>query len=279
VLDAETGKEVGTFAHPETSPTWTNAGVAIAPKAEFVAAAHAWNRGFSVWQGGTEKPQFWQKGAWHDHAFFLPGAKELVALRGRGRCTIETWDVATQKLKSEVKSELVGTPALEGEFTSRGFTLDDGAPDLVVLGFDTGLTYAKLWTLCNHVRAGRPYFATHPDFTCVTDTGYMPDIGATIAFVRGGAGGRDPDLVIGKPNRIIAEQAAARAGVPVSALCMIGDQLDTDIALGASADIPTMLVLTGEASVERIPEAPHAPDLVFASIGAVAEYLEAHLPG
>lgn len=174
---------------------------------------------------------------------------------------------------------VVGTPALEGEFTSRGFTLDDEAPDLVVLGFDTGLTYAKLWTLCNHVRAGRPYFATHPDFTCVTDTGYMPDIGATIAFVRGGAGGRDPDLVIGKPNRIIAEQAAARAGVPVSALCMIGDQLDTDIALGASADIPTMLVLTGEASVERIPEAPHAPDLVFANIGAVAEYLDTHLPG
>lgn len=112
VLDADTGKEVGTFAHPETSPTWTNGGVALAPKAEFVAAAHAWNRGFSVWQGGTEKPQFWQKGAWHDHVFFLPGAKELVALRGRGQCTIETWDVATRKLKSEVKSELVGTPAL-----------------------------------------------------------------------------------------------------------------------------------------------------------------------
>lgn len=172
---------------------------------------------------------------------------------------------------------VVGTPALEGEFTSRGFTLDDATPDLVVLGFDTGLTYAKLWTLCDHVRAGRPYFATHPDFTCVTDTGYMPDIGATIAFVRGAAGGRDPDLVIGKPNRIIAEQAAARAGVPVSALCMIGDQLDTDIALGASAGIPTMLVLTGETSRERVPEAPHPPDLVFADIGAVAEYLDANL--
>lgn len=182
-----------------------------------------------------------------------------------------------QRQYSGARVYVVGTPALEGEFTSRGFTLDDVAPDLVVLGFDTGLTYAKLWTLCNHVRAGRPYFATHPDFTCVTDTGYMPDIGATIAFVRGAAG-RDPDLVIGKPNRIIAEQAAARAGVPVSALCMIGDQLDTDIALGASADIPTMLVLTGETSLERVPGAPHPPDLIFADIGAVADYLAANLP-
>ncbi len=172
---------------------------------------------------------------------------------------------------------VVGTPALEEEFTTRGFRLEATAPDLVVLGFDTGLTYAKLWALCEHVRAGRPYFATHPDFTCVIETGYMPDIGATIAFVRA-AVGRAPDLVIGKPNRIIAEQAAARAGVPVSALCMVGDQLDTDIALGGAAQIPALLVLTGETSVAQVPGAPHPPDQVFPNIAAVADYLDLHLP-
>ncbi|MBL8055734.1 MAG: HAD-IIA family hydrolase [Anaerolineales bacterium] len=169
---------------------------------------------------------------------------------------------------------VVGTPALEEEFAAHGFQLDEVRPDLVVLGFDTGLDYAKLWKLCDHVRAGRPYIATHPDFTCVVETGYMPDIGATIAFVRA-AVGRDPDLVVGKPNRIIAEQAAARLGVPVAALCMIGDQLDTDIALGASAGIPALLVLSGETSAERVASAPHPPDLVFPHIGAVAEFLAA----
>ncbi len=167
---------------------------------------------------------------------------------------------------------VVGTTALEEEFTTRGFTLDDAAPDLVVLGFDTGFTYAKLWKLCDFVRARLPYIATHPDFTCVTDTGYMPDIGATIAFVRASTG-RDPDAIIGKPNPIIAEQAAARLGVPVSALCMIGDQLDTDIQLGANADIRTMLVLSGETSAERAAGASHRPDFVFQDIGAVADYL------
>jgi ribonucleotide monophosphatase NagD (HAD superfamily) len=86
--------------------------------------------------------------------------------------------------------------------------------------------------------------------------------------------GRDPDLIIGKPNPIIAEQAAVRLGVPVSALCMIGDQLDTDIMLGANASIPTMLVLSGETSLERAAGAPHQPDFVFQDIGAVADYLE-----
>lgn len=168
---------------------------------------------------------------------------------------------------------VVGTPAFEEEFTSRGFVLDDQSPELVALGFDTGFTYAKLWRLCDLVRAGLPYFATHPDFTCVTDTGYMPDIGATIAFVRASTG-RDPDLIAGKPNRIIAEQAARRVGVAVSELCMIGDQLDTDIALGAAAGIPAILVLSGETSAERVASAPHPPDLVFHNISALADYLQ-----
>jgi ribonucleotide monophosphatase NagD (HAD superfamily) len=100
----------------------------------------------------------------------------------------------------------------------------------------------------------------------------MPDIGATIAFVRASTG-RDPDLVVGKPNRLIAEQAAARAGVALSELCMIGDQLDTDIALGAAAGIPAILVLSGETSAERVADAPHPPDLIFPHIGAVADYV------
>lgn len=39
-----------------------------------------------------------------------------------------------------------------------------------------------------------------------------------------------------------------------------------------------MLVLTGETSLERVPGAPHPPDLIFADIGAVADYLAANLP-
>ncbi len=172
---------------------------------------------------------------------------------------------------------VVGTPALEDEFSSRGFVLDDRAPDVAVLGFDTGFTYAKLWRLCDFTRAGLPYIATHPDLTCVIDSGYMPDIGATIAFVRAFSG-RDPDLIVGKPNRIIAEQAAALAGVPVSELCMVGDQLDTDISLGAAAGIPAILVLSGETRAEALAGSPVRPDLVFSDVGALADYLRDDLP-
>jgi ribonucleotide monophosphatase NagD (HAD superfamily) len=54
---------------------------------------------------------------------------------------------------------------------------------------------------------------------------------------------------------------------------MIGDQLDTDIALGAAAGIPAILVLSGETSAERAAAAPHPPDFIFPHIGAVADFV------
>jgi 4-nitrophenyl phosphatase len=146
---------------------------------------------------------------------------------------------------------VVGTPSLEEEFRQHGFILDDEHPDLVVLGFDTTLTYQKLWKLCDFARAGLPYIATHPDFNCPTPTGFMPDTGAMIAFVKA-ATGREPDKVIGKPNRTIIDELSKKLKLPISQLAMIGDRLYTDIALGQSTGITTILVLSGETHLEDL---------------------------
>jgi 4-nitrophenyl phosphatase len=168
---------------------------------------------------------------------------------------------------------VVGTPDLEEEFTRRGFELDAEQPTAAVLGFDTGLTYAKLWRLCDLVRSGLPYIATHPDFNCPTETGFMPDAGAMIAFVKASTG-REPDLVVGKPNRLIVEAAARKLGLPVRALGMIGDRLYTDIALGQTSGITTVLVLSGETKPDDLAQTPYRPDNVFANLGEVADWLE-----
>ena len=177
-----------------------------------------------------------------------------------------------EQLKPGARVYIVGTAALENEFVERNFVLTDQSPDFAVLGFDTTLTYDKMWRLCDLVRAGVPYIATHPDYNCPTETGYMPDIGAMIAFVKASTG-REPELVVGKPNRLFIEKAAERAKVPVSEMCMIGDRLYTDIAVGASAGIPTILVLSGETKSEEVPMSPFQPSYIFQDLGAVADYL------
>src|SRR5215207_8790991 len=169
----------------------------------------------------------------------LPIARDKIMTSG------EATAMHVQRQKPGARVYVVGTEALENEFRTRGFLLTGELPDFAVLGFDTTLTYDKLWTLCNLVRAGVPYIATHPDYNCPTETGFMPDIGAMIAFVKASTE-HEPNLIVGKPNSLLVEHAAERTGIPVSAMCMIGDRLYTDIALGATAGIPTILVLSGE---------------------------------
>ena len=168
---------------------------------------------------------------------------------------------------------LVGTPSLEAEFRQYGFQLVQQEPQFLVLGFDTTLTYQKLWALCDFVRAGIPYIATHPDFNCPTEKGFMPDVGAMIAFVKA-ATGRLPDLVVGKPNRVIVDAAAVKMNLPVNQLAMIGDRLYTDIALGQTSGIVTVLVLSGETKVEDLEDSPFQPDYVFENLAGVADWLE-----
>jgi 4-nitrophenyl phosphatase len=168
---------------------------------------------------------------------------------------------------------LVGTPSLEEEFRQYGFNLVQHDPQFLVLGFDTTLTYKKLWTLCDFVRAGVPYIATHPDFNCPTEDGFMPDVGAMIAFVKASTG-RQPDLVVGKPNRLIVDAAAIKMGLPVDQLAMIGDRLYTDIALGQTSGIATILVLSGETKLENLKDTPFQPDYIFNNLAGVAARLE-----
>jgi 4-nitrophenyl phosphatase len=170
---------------------------------------------------------------------------------------------------------VVGTPALEDEFEGYGFQLDAQDPQVAVLGFDTTLTYSKLWKLCDLVRAGLPYVATHPDLNCPTGTGFMPDIGATIAFVHASTG-RQPDVVIGKPNRLIVEAAVQKTGLPLAALAMIGDRLYTDIALVRTSGILTVLVLSGETRRADLAASPFQPTYTFEHLGGVAAWLAAH---
>jgi HAD superfamily hydrolase (TIGR01450 family) len=236
----------------------------------------------------------------------LPGAHEFIQLLSRG--DIQTFFLTNnssrsrvdyveklKKLGLEVSAEriltsgeaaastlacrdegariyLVGTPSLQREFLDHGFELSDEDPDTVVLGFDTTLTYEKLARLCSLVRQGTPYIATHPDLNCPTAVGPIPDIGATIAFVEASTG-RVPDEIIGKPFQPMLEVILARTGLSPSQICMVGDRLYTDIAMGQHG-LRTVLVLSGETQTEDLVESPFKPDLVVNGIGDLVQLIK-----
>lgn len=167
---------------------------------------------------------------------------------------------------------LLGNELLREEFAQEGIRLDETAPELVVVGFDTSLTYEKMCRVCDLVREGLPYISTHPDFNCPTETGFIPDAGAIHAFIHASAF-RYPDTIIGKPNGAIMDYLAARAGVKKEETAMVGDRLYTDVAAGVNNGYRGILVLSGEAGMKDVQESEVIPHLIFSSVKEMIPFL------
>lgn len=170
------------------------------------------------------------------------------------------------------KGWLLGNPALREELTGMGLELTEEDPDYVLVAFDTTLDYAKMCRVCDLIRSGKPYIATHPDYNCPTETGFIPDMGAIMAFIHASTG-RWADVVLGKPNKGIVDEALMRTGFRLDELAMVGDRLYTDVATGVNHGMLGILVLSGEATMDDVASSSIQPDLIFDRLSDMIPYL------
>lgn len=162
------------------------------------------------------------------------------------------------------KVYVLGTPSLIHELKNYDITINDLDPDVLVLGFDTTLTYEKLAKFCDFVQKGVYYIATHADINCPTREGFIPDAGSFIELIKTSTG-RIPDLVIGKPNKPIVDALSQFIGASPDQMVMIGDRLYTDMALRQHG-IKTILVLTGETKDHEVENSPFRPDYIVENL-------------
>lgn len=171
---------------------------------------------------------------------------------------------------------LLGTPSLEEEFIREGFQLVSGRGekvDFVVLGFDTTLTYEKVWIACEYIAAGVEYIATHPDFVCPLPGGaFMPDAGAMAAMIEASTGKKP--FVIGKPNKAVVESIALKYALNQNEMVMVGDRLYTDVQTGINAGITSILVYSGETKPEDYEKSTICADFVFPSVKYIIDQVK-----
>ncbi|MBR2861617.1 MAG: HAD-IIA family hydrolase [Clostridia bacterium] len=167
---------------------------------------------------------------------------------------------------------ILGTESMQNEMKALGVNVCEDEPEILLAGFDTALDYNRLTKFANLVATGLPYIATHPDAVCPAENGFLPDLGSVIELIYACCK-RRPQVICGKPNEQILIAAEHKTGFSRENLLMVGDRLTTDIAIGAWG-IKTALVLSGEATMEDVPSAPHRPDYIFPSIKELGEALE-----
>jgi phosphoglycolate/pyridoxal phosphate phosphatase family enzyme len=162
---------------------------------------------------------------------------------------------------------VVGEQPLHDELRAAGFQLSRraGEIDIVVASFDRTFSYAKLQIAFDAIRAGARLVATNPDRYCPVPGGGEPDCAAMIAAIEACTGARC-DPIVGKPSPIMVETIMGLLNLPPDRCIMVGDRLETDIAMGIAAGMATCLVLTGDATRATLAESGMLPTMVLEDI-------------
>lgn len=167
---------------------------------------------------------------------------------------IATIDYIKKNFPNVKKLFMLGTPSMIGQFEKAGFiscTDDpDDVPDMLIVAFDTTLVYSRLCRATWWAKQGIPYMATNPDWVCPTDARtILVDCGSLQKCIEA-ASGRRPDKVMGKPDPTMLDGIRDRNGLQADEIAMVGDRIYTDIAMGHNAGAVSVLVLSGETTLE-----------------------------
>ncbi len=172
---------------------------------------------------------------------------------------------------------ILGTPSMIKEFEDAGFiSLPDSPediPDAVLVGFDMTLEYSRLSRAAWWISQGLLYLATNPDHVCPTDEQIiLPDCGAICAALEV-ATKRWPDIVLGKPDPNMLSGILTERNLKPENIAMVGDRVYTDILMAQKADAFSVLVLSGESSLEDGENMQPQPNLIIDSIKEFGDLL------
>ena len=222
------------------------------------------------------KVLFFTNNASHTSSFYAKKLEKLGFEPGDNEI-MTSGDVTLEFLKRYRPGKsvyMVATDELVEEYISKGINVINSMPDprhadVVITSFDTSLTYEKLNIACRLIRNGAEYLSTHPDYNCPTEDGFIPDSGAIAALVTASTG-KTPTY-FGKPYKETVEMIGEATGFTRDEMCIFGDRLYTDIALGKNFGVTSVLVLSGETTEADVDSAleKDKPDFVFPSLDEV----------
>lgn len=177
--------------------------------------------------------------------------------------------------KKGSKVYVCGTKSLKNELKNYDVDMSESGEDAdtVLLGYDTELDYKKIRTVCDLLDGGADYYATNIDMVCPIEGGrYLPDCGS-FADMFEQAVKRRPRF-LGKPDRTMIDIIAKAQGVPYENIAMVGDRIYTDVKTGINAGVTSILVLSGETTMEDYKKSDVKPDYILDSVKDIYDVIK-----
>jgi NagD protein len=166
---------------------------------------------------------------------------------------------------------VIGEAGLTTALHDAGYTLNERAPDYVVLGETRTYSFERIAQAIRLIARGSRFIATNPDPTGPTPDGPLPATGSVAALISR-ATGVEPYFV-GKPNPLMMRSALNAIEAHSETTAMVGDRMDTDVVSGLEAGMHTVLVLTGSTTREEAERFPYRPSRIVESIAELVDEL------
>lgn len=164
----------------------------------------------------------------------------------------------------------VSEPLVATTMAAAGFEIVDldraEKASAVVVAFDRTFDYPKLHAAFKAVRNGAVIVATNPDRFCPTPDGGLPDCAAMLAAVEA-CTGEKAEAVVGKPSAQMMETILRRLHLPPHEVLMVGDRLETDVAMARRAGVDAALTLSGATTAQEAARADPPPTFVLNNLG------------
>lgn len=133
------------------------------------------------------------------------------------------------------------------------------------------LTYKDLNQAFQAAAGGARIIATNKDRSFPNEDGNAIDVAGMIGAIEASAQAKT-EFVVGKPSWLMAEAACTAMGLSAHECMIIGDSIESDIAMGKLYGMKSALVLTGSAKPGE--KRVYTPDYVLESIKDVTKLAE-----
>ena len=186
--------------------------------------------------------------------------------------------ITTEYLQAEHPDDrvlLIGEAGLREQLVDAGLSLttDPRAADVVVGSLSREFGYETLCETIIALNDDTAFVGTDPDTVIPQDGPNRPGSGAIIHAMEGVAD-RSVDVICGKPSAYARKTVVDYLGVPPEDCLVVGDRLNTDIQLGATAGMTTVLVTTGITDRSAVAAAAVTPDYVIDSLAELAAIID-----
>ena len=157
---------------------------------------------------------------------------------------------------SERKAFYIGETGMREALLAGGFTIvndTDELADFVFIGLNREADYSLYSKAVKHLVNGAVLVGTNNDRILLSEKGVNVGNGSVVAMFEYLCGRES--IKIGKPHQPILDEALKFMNVSKKDVIVVGDNLETDIALGERFGVETIFVLTGihkKEDIERL---------------------------